>query len=187
MKALIGLGNPGAAYAETRHNIGFKVVDLLAVRYRLRFRWSLLLNAETARCGRGDGAFWLVKPLTFMNRSGRTVGRLLKKRTLGLEELLIIHDDVSLDWGRLRLRTGGSDGGHNGLKSVLEAVGSRAVPRLRVGIGGAPSGLDLMEHVLGPFNEAQREEMNEVLNRAADAAECFLKEGIAAAMNRFNA
>jgi len=187
MKALVGLGNPGSTYAETRHNIGFKTADVLAARYGIRFRRSLLLNAETARRGRGDGVLWLVKPLTFMNRSGRTVGRLLKKRTLGLEDLLIIHDDVSLDWGKLRIRAGGSDGGHNGLKSVIEAAGSRAIPRLRIGVGGAPPGVDLMEHVLGPFSEAQREEMNEVLNRAADAAECFLKEGVAVAMNRFNA
>ncbi len=189
MKAIVGLGNPGAKYRGTRHNIGFAVVDEIARRAGLSFE-SAPANALVGRVRRTDGTtVLLVKPLTFMNESGQAVGELARYFRVDLVDLLVIVDEVQLPLGRVRARARGSSGGHNGLKSVIAHLGS-AFPRLRVGIGrGAdrPDGLpDLADHVLARFDASEQEEVVRMTSRAADAAELFITSGIDAVMNQYN-
>lgn len=185
MHLLVGLGNPGPAYADTRHNVGFLVVDELARRM------GTVLDVERfhGRFGRGRLAgadCALLQPTTFMNRSGRAVAAAVA----GLAEveptrdLLVVQDDLDLPLGRLRLRAAGGAGGHNGLADVLEALGTRAVPRLRVGIGRPVAGA--IDHVLAGFEPAEREELVATIGRAADAVERWIRDGIERAMEQAN-
>ncbi|MFH1566645.1 MAG: aminoacyl-tRNA hydrolase [Gemmatimonadota bacterium] len=183
MRIVVGLGNPGPRYAGTRHNIGFQVVDRLAATGGGRWR-EAAGPSLTAALSRGGAEVLLVKPQTFMNRSGAAVAAV--GRQVGFEpaEVLVVLDDFHLDFGRLRLRRSGSDGGHNGLASVLQELGSEAVPRLRVGIGWVPEGQEDIDFVLAPFGSA--EDVDGLVERGCGATECWLTEGIEAAMNRFN-
>ena len=185
MKLLVGLGNPGPRYRATYHNIGFEVVDELAVRHHTTFGTSQT-EALTARVRGMADDVWLVKPLTFMNLSGRAVGALLRFYKLEPSDLLVIVDEVALAGGRVRLRPGGSAGGHNGLKSIIEHLGTDAFPRLRVGVGRGDPRRDLADHVLSRVPDDERVRMREATTRAADAAECFVEQGLDAAMNQFN-
>jgi PTH1 family peptidyl-tRNA hydrolase len=185
VKLLVGLGNPGPRYRATYHNLGFDVVDELAVRHQATFGTSQT-EALTARVRGMSDDVWLVKPLTFMNLSGRAVGALLRFYKLGPGDLLVIVDDAALAGGRVRVRPGGSAGGHNGLKSIIEHLGTDAFPRLRVGVGRGDPRRDLADHVLARVADDQRVAMREVTTRAADAAECFVEQGLEEAMNRFN-
>ena len=183
MKAIVGLGNPGAEYRHTRHNVGFEVVDVLARRWGVRLKsWKSV--AEVAVVGGRDAL--LVEPKTFMNASGQAVRAVADYYRIEPADLLVIVDEVHLPLGRLRLRRSGSAGGHNGLKSVLEHVGAE-FPRLRIGVDRGDRRWDLADRVLSQFPAAEREIVDAAIDRAADAAETFLSEGLEPAMNRFNA
>jgi PTH1 family peptidyl-tRNA hydrolase len=182
VKAIVGLGNPGREYAGTRHNIGFAVVDELAKRAGAEFG-SAPADALIARWRAGDTL--LAKPLTYMNRSGQAIGELLRYFKIEVGDLLVIVDEVQLPLGKLRARARGSAGGHNGLKSVIEHLGSD-FSRLRIGIGRGDGERDLADHVLARFEKDEADEVARMTARAADAAETFVTGGIAEVMNRFN-
>jgi PTH1 family peptidyl-tRNA hydrolase len=184
---VVGLGNPGEEYARTRHNLGFEVVDVLAKRWGASFTRSgffagLSADAEVE----GLRRVRLVKPTSFMNVVGPVYARALKVFEAEPADALVVVDDFALPFGRLRFRPEGSSGGHNGLKSIEEAVGSRSYPRLRVGIGPVPGRRDPADYVLGRYDAEQRKELPFVLEEAADAVLTWLRDGMAKAMDRHN-
>ena len=183
MKLVVGLGNPGRKYAGTRHNIGFEIVDLLAERHRLDWEGA---PAEALMAKWRSAGTLVVKPLTFMNLSGHAVGDLLRYFKIELADVLVIVDEAQLELGRLRARPNGSAGGHNGLKSLIEQLGTEEFSRLRVGVGRGDSRRDLADHVLATFESNERELVEDAIVRAADASEMFVSEGIGPMMNRFN-
>jgi PTH1 family peptidyl-tRNA hydrolase len=183
VKIIVGLGNPGAKYRGTRHNIGFAVLDELAARRQVDFE-SAPADALIAKV-RGDMAALLAKPLTFMNGSGEAVGALLRYYKIDVADLLVVVDEVQLPLGRIRARMRGSAGGHNGLKSVIAHVGDE-FSRLRIGVGRGDTRRDLADHVLTTFDKDEAAEVERVTARAADAAEMFITSGIGAVMNGFN-
>jgi PTH1 family peptidyl-tRNA hydrolase len=182
VKLIVGLGNPGSRYRETRHNIGFAVVDELARRAGLEFQ-SAPVEALATRWRQRDAM--LAKPLTFMNGSGEAVGGLVRYFKIELPDMLVIVDEVQLPLGRLRARVRGSAGGHNGLKSTIAHVGSEFA-RLRIGVGRGDSRRDLADHVLAKFDPDEAAEVSRMTIRAADAAETFITSGIEAVMNQYN-
>ncbi len=190
-RLVLGLGNPGPEYADTRHNLGFRVVDALAARLGAKVD-RLECNALVGVGGGGEtgtGGVLLAKPLTYMNRSGHAARCLLERRGLAPAAALVVYDEASLPLGRLRLRPAGGPGGHRGMESVLAALRTEEVARLRLGIapeGGAPPGEELVEFVLEPFAGDEREAAAAMVERAADACRAWLEEGVEAAMNRFN-
>ena len=185
MKLIVGLGNPGREYEHTRHNVGFQVTEELANRYRVTLKNHAKWKARAAKIAAiGDGVL-LAEPTTFMNLSGWAVREIAGFHKLTPADLLVVVDDADLPLGRLRMRTGGSAGGHNGLKSVIQELGTVEFPRLRVGVGRQPG--ELKNHVLGRFSDDERAHIDAAVKRAADAAELFAKENILAAMNRYNA
>ena len=184
MQIALGLGNPGVRYASTRHNIGFMVVDHLAARCGVDWQHQADVQGQVVRVVLGGQEVLLAKPQTYMNRSGRTAAALCAQWEVLPEDVLVIFDDFLLDFGRLRLRRGGSDGGHNGLASVLEALNTEAVPRLRLGIGIPSAGAGVIDYVLEPFSPA--DEVGNLIERGNAALEVYYAEGIEAAMNRFN-
>jgi PTH1 family peptidyl-tRNA hydrolase len=183
VKLIVGLGNPGAKYRGTRHNIGFAVLDELAARWQVSFE-SAPVDALIAKV-RGADEVLLAKPLTFMNASGEAVGALLRYYKIEIADLLVVVDDVQLPLGKLRARVRGSAGGHNGLKSIVAHVGD-AFSRLRLGVGRGDPRRDLADHVLTRFDADEAAEVERVTARAADAAEMFVTSGIGAVMNGFN-
>lgn len=188
MLALIGLGNPGAEYAETRHNIGFMVVDVLAAGRRMRYAGG---TGEFLYCPfhAGETEALLVKPMTYMNNSGLTVRRIAEELGIGTAGLLVIVDDFQLPLGSLRIRLGGSDGGHNGLRSIIEHLGTESFPRMRCGIGGASMPSDKSEmagYVLSPFDRQEGPSVGELVGRAAEAARMAVTDGIGQALQRCN-
>jgi PTH1 family peptidyl-tRNA hydrolase len=185
MKLVVGLGNPGPRYTGTRHNVGFAVVAELGRRHKITARArGPAVAGRGAICGQ---EVVLAQPTTFMNLSGRALTSL--RAVYGvrdLHDILIVADDMDLPVGALRLREGGSAGGHNGLKSIIEALGSQQVARLRVGVGRPPSGEDPIDHVLTRFTGDETSIINETVGLAADAVECWIEHGPAETMNRFN-
>ena len=184
VKAIVGLGNPGAQYKGTRHNVGFAVLDELARRASVEFE-SAPADALMARWRRTDEPVLLVKPLTYMNLSGQPVGELSRYFKIEPVDLLIVVDEVQLPLGKLRARARGSAGGHNGLKSVIAHLGDN-YGRLRLGVGRGDSRRDLADHVLARFDKDEAADAERMIARAADAAETFITSGIAAVMNQFN-
>jgi PTH1 family peptidyl-tRNA hydrolase len=184
VKAIVGLGNPGSQYKGTRHNVGFDVVDELARRESVGFE-SAPAEALIAKWRRADGPVLLVKPLTFMNLSGQAVGELTRYFKIELGDLIVIVDEVHLPLGKLRARTRGSAGGHNGLKSVIAHLGDE-FSRLRMGVGRGADQRNLADHVLSRFEKDEAAEVERMTARAADAAEMFITSGIEAVMNAFN-
>lgn len=185
MKVVVGLGNPGDRYRRTRHNIGFDVIAELSrrggdPRPRQKF------DAEIFDIQIGSEKIALVCPQTFMNLSGAAIRPLLDFHQLPLSELLVVCDDMNLETGRLRLRTSGSAGGQKGLDDLIRRLGSNAFARLRVGIGRPPPKMDAADYVLGKFRPHETEIMEDAVAQAADAVECWAKEGAVAAMNRVN-
>lgn len=187
MKVVCGLGNPGAEYALTRHNVGWWLLDLLRTEWRLTpFREAGIVAVSEGRVGDEDVV--LLKPLTYMNRSGRALAPLLQFEGFAVTtDLLVVVDDVALPVGRLRIRASGSSGGHNGLKSVEAALRTREYARLRIGIGAAPPGIDLADWVLDPFSPEEEAEIVDALPAAAAGARLWLEQGVAAAMQACNA
>ncbi len=186
MKLIVGLGNPGRKYRDTRHNIGFAVVDELAGRHSGAFE-SAPADALIARLRTlGDGGTLLLKPLTMMNASGFAVSEIARYFRIDVGDILVVADDVNLPLGRLRTRPGGSAGGHNGFRSIIEQLGTPGFARLRVGVGRGDPRRDLADHVLGGFDADERPLVTEMVGRAADASELFVAEGVEAVMNRFN-
>lgn len=199
MKLIVGLGNPGREYVKTRHNAGFRVLDLLAEKCcagfdRSKFK-GLFANASLPEKGRSeelaDRDLLLVKPQTFMNLSGETVLGLSGYFKVALSNLLVVVDDVALPLGQLRLRKGGSDGGHNGLKNITERLGASEYARLRVGIGGRDQNAEhplgeLTGHVLGRFSAEEELALEKALQLAVDACLLWAQSGIDAAMNKYN-
>jgi len=183
---IVGLGNPGSEYAHHRHNIGFWVVDALASAHGLTFVRQKRARARVAE-GELDGRpVLLAKSQTFMNLSGKAVARLSRAHEIPPERILVVYDDLDLPLGRLRLRSEGGTGGHKGMRSIIDLLGSRSFPRLRVGIDRPPGNMDPADYVLQPFDKEQALILKDVVVRAAAAIECWLAEGIMPAMDRFN-
>ncbi len=182
--AVVGLGNPGNKYAASRHNIGFRVVEELGRRSRVRL-WLPRFHSRVAH-RRGGHPLWLVKPSTYMNLSGLAVSAACRGLKLAAEQCLVVSDDVELPLGTLRLRAHGGAGTHNGLRSIVDAVGEE-FPRLRVGIGAAGFSGDLADFVLAPFGADEQEVVAATVRRAADCVELALHSGLERAASRFNA
>ena len=183
MKLIVGLGNPGREYAETRHNVGFMVAD--AIAQRLDLQWRKDADIAFAKSF-GEHAFLVVKPQTFMNRSGFAVSRFAEYHHIEPADILVVVDDVDLSLGRIRVRAKGSAGTHNGLKSVVEQLGTREFPRVRLGVGRGDARRDLADYVLATFEPGEKPEVETLITRAADAAQMFAVEDIHKVMNAYN-
>ena len=187
MKAIVGLGNPGDEYRDTRHNVGFLVVDEIARRHQLTLAMGPSQVPETFVAKKyGATPLLVAKPLTFMNRSGDAVAALAGYYDIGAADLIVVVDEVALPFGRLRARARGSAGGHNGLKSIIERLGTTEFARLRLGVGRGDPRRDLSDHVLTTFEPGERAELEGFIARAADAAEMFAVAGIEQVMNTYN-
>lgn len=186
MFIIVGLGNPESEYKGTRHNAGFEVIDVLAEKYNI----SVDIRRHRAFIGKGtiEGRnVILAKPQTFMNLSGESVRSLLDFYKADPEtELLVIHDDISLDVGQIRIRAKGSAGGHNGIKSIIAHLGTQVFSRIKVGVGEKPGNYDLADYVLGHFSKAEKEKMEEGYHAASSAAGMIVSGNIGAAMNEYN-
>ncbi|MCD6290911.1 MAG: aminoacyl-tRNA hydrolase [Anaerolineae bacterium] len=182
---IVGLGNPGARYAHNRHNVGFQCIDMLAEQHGLRF--DRQRDKALLALGHIDShRVILVKPITFMNDSGVAVAAIARFYKIAPENLLVVYDDLDLPVGRIRLRPQGSSGGHRGVQSIIDRLGTQSFPRLRVGIGRPPGRMDPIDYVLQDFSPEQEEIMTQVRDRAVQAIECWLRQGIEEAMNAFN-
>ena len=181
IRLIAGLGNPGSEHAATRHNIGFMVVDQLATQFGSAWEKSGKSDALCAKCG----PVLLVKPLSFMNRSGYPVFAVAQFYKIAPQEILIVLDDFSLPLGRLRLRARGGPGGHNGLESIIVQFGTEEIPRLRIGIGEAPRE-GLVDYVLSRFFEEEKLLVRSTIDRAVEAVKCAVDNGLVSAMNNFN-
>ena len=185
MRLIAGLGNPGPDYENTRHNAGFMVVDKLAEEFGI----SVNKNKFDVRYGRGtiEGhEVMLAKPMAFMNRSGWPVQQLAAYFKINSKDLIVVHDDIDLAFGRIKIKEKGGHGGHKGLKSIINAVGEDEFVRLRVGVGRSEAGSNVTDHVLGPFFDDESKQLDSVLIRARDAMVTILTEGSKVGMNRFN-
>lgn len=185
MKLIAGLGNPGETYANTPHNVGFDVVDRLAERFEAGWKNGSGFHARVARATRAGGAVLLAKPQTFMNLSGTSVAPLLRYYGGAPADLTVILDDADLPLGTLRIRASGGNGGHRGLASIIEALGTEAFPRVRLGVGRDARG-SLVDHVLHKFDGERLGLVRAMVEAAADAAQCLTEKGLNEAMNRFN-
>ena len=189
IKLIVGLGNPGPQYSRNRHNVGFQCVELLAQRHGLRLdklQQRAMTGSGVITCGGERYKVLLARPLTFMNASGEAVAPLARYYGVGPQDLIVIHDDLDLASGKLRLRGGGSSGGQNGIKSIIERLGSPDFARAKVGIGRPPGRMDPADYVLQNISAAEEEVFAPLRGRVCDAVECWLVEGIEAAMNRYN-
>ena len=191
MKIIVGLGNPGRGYTRNRHNIGFMCLNDFARKQGIKIDKKL----GKSRTGTGEingEKILLARPQTYMNLSGQAVGQLARKFSIAPDDLIIIHDDLDLMPGRIRVRQGGGSGGHNGIKSVIASLGERDFIRIRVGIGHpaksdtARTGEDVIDYVLGDFTPEERKIMSQVIPRVSEALSCLIREGLEPAMNRFN-
>ena len=181
IRIIVGLGNPGRDYAETRHNVGFMVLDRLARRFGAEWKLDKARKGELAA---GPGVL-LIKPQTFMNCSGECVGPIMRYYKFEPEQVLVIYDDISFPVGTMKLRSSGSAGGHNGMKSLIAHLGGEKFPRIRVGIG-APGQKEMVGHVLGKFAPDERPLLEECLAKAEEATAMMMREGFQAAANKFN-
>ena len=186
MHLIVGLGNPGAEYAKTRHNAGFSLVERLAERWKAGWGNERRFASRAAKAGHAGKKVLLCEPQTFMNLSGESVGALVQFYQLPMEKILIAVDDADLALGEIRLRPGGGSGGHHGLESVAEHLGTKEYARLRIGIGRKNETRQITGHVLGKFSAEENALLEKVLERAADQLECWLEAGIQKAMSQFN-
>jgi PTH1 family peptidyl-tRNA hydrolase len=183
---IVGMGNPGAEYAKTRHNAGFLLVEKLAAQWKTDWTNERKFEARMAKAGRNGKRILLCEPQTFMNLSGETVGVLVNFYQLSLKQVLVAVDDADLPLGEIRLRASGSSGGHHGLESIEQHLASRQFARLRIGIGRQDGAREITNFVLGKFDQAESAVLEKVLGRAADQMECWLADGIEKAMSLFN-
>ncbi len=186
MKIIVGLGNPGREYDATPHNVGFEVVDELAAEAGVPMKKSWRFPMVSGQFSLNGHEVLLVKPQTFMNRSGDAVGPLLRKKGVVPADVLVIVDDIDLPLGAVRLRAKGSAGSHNGLKSMIERVGTTEFPRLRIGVGPVPAGQERVAFVLGRYPKVLHGQVQDGLKRAAEAARAWVADGIERAMNKYN-
>lgn len=185
MKIVIGLGNPGKKYERTRHNAGFLAVDEIA--RDLRFSLSQeKYHAFVGKCRMGGEDALVAKPQTFMNESGRSVGAILRYTCAKAADLIVVHDELDLPLGTVRVKTGGGHGGHNGLRSIIEHIGTADFIRVRVGVGRPAPGRDAADYVLSPFTAEEREAAAEAIAKAAEAVKAVILDGLTRAMNEFN-
>ncbi len=184
---VVGLGNPGPQYAKTRHNLGFMVADLLAARMGASFKVHKRSGAEVATGRLGGRPVVLAKPRTYMNESGRHVSPLAKFYSVDPADVIVIHDELDIDFGRVRLKRGGGEGGHNGLRSIANALGTRDFQRVRIGIGRPPGRKDPAAFVLEPFTAAERTEVPTLCELSADATELLIQVGLEQAQNQVHA
>ncbi|QZT61888.1 aminoacyl-tRNA hydrolase [Mycolicibacterium austroafricanum] len=184
---VVGLGNPGPQYATTRHNVGFMVVDILADRIGEKFKVHKKSGAEVATGRLAGRPVVLAKPRVYMNESGRQVGPLAKFYSVALADVVIVHDELDIDFGRIRLKAGGGVAGHNGLRSVASALGGNEFQRVRVGIGRPPGHKSGANFVLENFNSVERKEVPTILEQAADATELLVAQGLEPAQNTVHA
>ncbi len=182
---IAGLGNPGKAYERTRHNIGFRAVEAIARKNAIEFRRKIFLRGRVAHGLVGDKQLYLLEPETYMNLSGLMVVKMMKRHSIPLDQILVVVDDIALPFGQFRLRSGSGSGGHNGLKSVEESLGTNAYARLRIGVGDRTEG-DLASYVLAPFTLNEEKLIPEILERAVEVADVWLTEGLTSALNRAN-
>ncbi|HEY3354090.1 MAG TPA: aminoacyl-tRNA hydrolase [Polyangia bacterium] len=185
MWLVVGLGNPGPRYAGNRHNVGFMVADLLADRWRAG-GWRQKFGAELTQAGAFGDKIVLFKPQSFMNVSGGPVARAVQFFQVEPGSLVVVHDDLDLDFDRMKVKVGGGHGGHNGLRSIIADLGTPEFVRVRVGIGRPPPRMDPADYVLQDFSKAERTALDLVVGSAADAAESILRDGVISAMNRYN-
>lgn len=187
MKIIIGLGNPTSKYENTRHNVGFKVLDRMAENLGISFSQESKFKAHVAKGILNNEQVLLVKPQTFMNLSGEAVALIMGYFKVNVVDIIVVYDDLSLDLGVLRFRANGSDGGHNGIKSIIQALGgNKNFARLKVGIGPQPPYMPAERFVLGEFTTQEKELLNDVAKVSVNAVECFLTSGISEAQNKFN-
>jgi len=183
MKLIVGLGNPGKRYERTRHNLGFLVIDRLAAQHRVALAEGICRSISgEGFCG--ESRIVLAKPQTFMNSSGEAVACLA--RDFSAEDVIVIHDDLDLPFGRMRIRSRGGAGGHRGVLSIIESLGEAPFYRVRVGIGRPPAGVDSVDYVLQPFDVQECEQLPPIVERAAESVISLLSDGPARAMARFN-
>jgi PTH1 family peptidyl-tRNA hydrolase len=183
---IVGLGNPGAEYAKTRHNAGFALVEKLAAQWKTDWKIERKFQARIAKADRDGKRILLCEPQTFMNLSGETVGALVNFYQLPLKQILVAVDDADLPLGEIRLRAGGSSGGHHGLESIEQHLASRKFARLRIGIGRKDGAREITDYVLGKFDATENELLKQVLERASNQIETWLEAGIEKAMSLFN-
>lgn len=184
MKIVAGLGNPGAKYANTPHSVGFEVVDAIAARCGASWEEKRSFNCLVAKCDFGGVHVVLLKPQTFMNLSGDAVAPAVKYTNSSAADLLVVQDDIDLPLGRVRFRKGGSCGGHNGVRNIIERLGTQDFARLKLGVGKERG--NVIGHVLGKFDGESRKLMDTIVSDAAGMVEVFLSEGVDSAMNKFN-
>jgi len=186
MKMIVGLGNPGRSYDRTPHNVGFEVVDQIGRVHGVKSKRNWRFPLESAEIDEGGRKVLLVKPHTFMNKSGDAVGPLLRKKGIATNDLLVVVDDVELPLGAIRVRGRGSAGSHNGLKSVIERLGTQEFARLRIGLGPVPVGQDRVTYVLAKYGPLASPQIDAVLQRASDAARMWVTDGLERTMNEYN-
>ncbi|MBB3602173.1 PTH1 family peptidyl-tRNA hydrolase [Mycolicibacterium sp. BK556] len=184
---VVGLGNPGPQYAKTRHNLGFMVADLLAARMGGQFKVHKRSGAEIVTGRLGHRPVVLAKPRTYMNESGRQVGPLAKFYSVMPTDLIVIHDELDIEFGRIRLKLGGGEGGHNGLRSVANSLGTKNFQRVRIGVGRPPGRKDPAAYVLETFTSTERPEVPAICEQAADATEMLIELGLETAQNQVHA
>ncbi|MBU4343011.1 MAG: aminoacyl-tRNA hydrolase [Candidatus Omnitrophica bacterium] len=186
MKLIVGLGNPGKEYKLTRHNMGFMAVEQLAEEYSIKFRKNRRFKGMTGEGVAGKEKITLLMPQTFMNLSGHSVCSIVNWLKIEISNILLVVDDVALPFGTIRIRPKGSDAGHKGMRSVIDCLGTGDFPRMRIGIMGRPQIKDCSRYVLDRFTKKEQKALPKILNRSSHACECWLKESIGRAMNKFN-
>jgi PTH1 family peptidyl-tRNA hydrolase len=184
-KIIAGLGNPGKNYAQTRHNIGFLVIEAVASKSRLSIDKSRF-DAQYTKARISDKEVFLIKPLSYMNRSGIPIQKFASYYKIGLEDVIVVHDDMDLTFGQIKIVKSRGHGGHNGVRSILDVFGKKDCIRIRVGVGHPGMGRDVTGHVLGRFAPDEIDLLNGCVDNASNACLCILKEGVNAAMNAFN-
>lgn len=187
MKLIVGLGNPGKRYVDSRHNIGFSIIKALAKFYKIYFKKDSGTFSLSAKGKINNQDAILAIPFTFMNVSGVAVNALLKKYKIDLNNLLVVCDDLDLEWGRIKIRSSGLSGGHHGLQSIIDSVGSQGFCRLRIGIGKPHTNIDAAEYVLSSFTKEEKEQREEIIEKACHCCEVWVSEGVSKSMNIFNA
>ena len=185
MKMIAGLGNPGAEYARTKHNVGFMLVDALAERLNAP-AWKEDFFSAVTEVRIGGEKVFLVKPLTYMNNSGEAIGPMLSYYKMTADDLTVVHDDMDIPAGTVRIRKKGSSGGHNGIKSIIAHVGGEDFARVRIGVGRPPAGWTVINHVLAPFLAEDVPKIRETIGYLLPAVECIVTDGVELAMNRYN-